>query len=141
MALKIKKNILSIIDANINRTKEGLRVIEDIIRFVYKNKKILSKIKNIRHSIDNIMYDLTPEYKKLLYNRNSLSDTGRKIKNKEEFKRENLLDILIANFKRTEESLRVLEEISKILNKSCAIKLKDLRYNVYEIEKKIVLNI
>ena len=139
MAVKIKKNIFSIIDANINRAKEGLRVIEDIIRFIYKNKEILTKIKNVRHEIDNITYDLTPEYKILLKNRNSLYDAGRKIKNKWEFKRNNFSDIIISNFKRVEESLRVLEEISKIIKKSCAIRFKDLRYRVYELEKKTIL--
>ncbi|MBP7791481.1 MAG: thiamine-phosphate pyrophosphorylase [Candidatus Goldbacteria bacterium] len=140
MAVNPGKNIFSIIDANVNRAKEGLRVIEDVVRFIYKNKKFLGKIKNIRHKIDNVTYDMVASYKTLLYNRNSLSDTGRKIKNKGEFKREKFTDILVSNFKRTEESLRVLEEVSKILNKKCAMEFKDLRYRVYELEKQIVLN-
>lgn len=140
MAVKIEKNIISIIDANINRAKEGLRVIEDIIRFIYKNKKRLSKIKVIRHNIDNISKKLIPSYETLLENRNSLHDAGRKIKVSNEYKREKLTDILIANFKRVEESLRVLEEISKIINKSCAIQFKDLRYEVYNLEKNVIFN-
>lgn len=140
MAVKIKKNIFSIIDANINRAKEGLRVIEDIIRFVYKDKKNLTKIKNIRHKIDSITYNLIPEYNTLLKNRNSILDAGRKVKNKWEFKRTEFTDIIISNFKRTEESLRVLEEISKIINITCAVQFKDLRYLVYELEKKIILH-
>lgn len=141
MAVKIKKNIFSIIDANTNRAKEGLRVIEDIIRFLHKDKKSLIKIKNIRHEIDNVIYDLTPSYKTLLDNRNSLSDTGRKVKNKGELNREKLEDIIISNFKRVEESLRVLEEVSKIINKRCAMWFKDLRYRTYELEKKTIIKI
>ncbi len=141
MAVKFNKNIYSIIDANINRAKEGLRVIEDIIRFLSKNKKYLKKIKNIRHSIDIITYQVAPEYKTLLDNRDSLSDAGRTVKTKGEFKREKITDILISNFKRAEESLRVLEEISKIINIKSAIRFKDLRYKVYELEKKIILYI
>jgi len=141
MAVKFNKNIYSIIDANINRAKEGLRVIEDIIRFINKNKEFLKKIKNIRHNIDFITYQLAPEYKTLLNNRDSMSDAGRKIKTKGEFKRERIVDILVSNFKRTEESLRVLEEISKIINKKSAMQFKDLRYRVYELEKRIILGV
>lgn len=139
MAVNIKKNIFCIIDANINRAKEGLRVIEDIIRFVHKSKTSLVKIKNIRHAIDDISFLLVPSYKTLLNNRDSMSDAGRKLNNKGEFKRGKFSDVLVSNFKRVEESLRVLEEISKILNKKSALRFKNLRYEIYELEKKTIL--
>ena len=53
--------------------------------------------------------------------------------------RQNLKNIVIANFKRAEESLRVLEEYSKIIDFDIALKYKALRYKVYTIEKKMFL--
>lgn len=139
MAVNFKKNIFSIIDANINRAKEGLRVVEDIARFIYKDKKNSNQLKKTRHKINSILSTLTHSYSLLLHSRDSIKDVGRKTKSKSEFKRKSFSDIVISNFKRIQESLRVLEEISKILDKKSALKFKDLRYEVYEIEKAMVL--
>jgi hypothetical protein len=134
-----KKTAYSIIDANINRAKEGLRVSEDIIRFVLGLKKLSAKLKSLRHSIDRHGAALVPDYRLLLLSRESGKDAGRRIKNKNEFKRSNLRDILASNFKRAEESLRVLEEMSKLKRRSAAAGFKELRYKTYEAEKAAIL--
>jgi|DewCreStandDraft_4_1066084.scaffolds.fasta_scaffold04923_17 thiamine-phosphate pyrophosphorylase len=139
MAVNLKKNIFSIIDANVNRVKEGLRVVEDIARFIYKDKKNSFHLKKTRHKINSILSKLAPSYSILLHSRDSVKDVGRKTKSKSELKRQSYSDIVISNFKRIQESLRVLEEISKLLDKKSALKFKDLRYEVYEIEKAMVL--
>lgn len=134
-----KKTAFSIIDANINRAKEGLRVCEDIIRFTLQIKKLSAKIKKIRHEIDSQASSLAPNYKTLLISRDSAADAGRRIKNKSEFKRSGLHDILVSNFKRAEESLRVLEEMSKLNSSPAASGFKELRYKTYEAEKASIL--
>ena len=49
--MDIRKKILRIIDANVNRATEGLRVAEDIVRFVLDDGKLTSKLKNVRHEL------------------------------------------------------------------------------------------
>ena len=134
-----KKTEYSIIDANINRAKEGLRVSEDIVRFVLGSVKLSSKLKSIRHAIDRYAAAIAPDYGRLLSNRDSGSDAGRRIKNKNEFKRSGMRDILVSNFKRAQESLRVLEEMSKLTGRPSAAGFKELRYKTYEAEKDAVL--
>jgi ThiD2 family len=137
--MKNKKNIYTLIDANVNRAKEGLRVIEDVSRFIISNKTITSKLKSIRHDTDAALKLISADYLSLLKNRYSADDAGRHSKNKSEFSRKNTLDIMISNFKRAEESFRVLEEISKLINPKAALIFKELRYKTYELEKETLL--
>jgi hypothetical protein len=134
-----KKNAYSIIDANINRAKEGLRVCEDITRFILDSKKLSSKLKSLRHSVDLYSLMFSRDYSSLLRSRDSATDAGRRIKNANEFKRTGLKEILVSNFKRAEESLRVLEEMSKLLCVKAAAGFKELRYKTYEAEKSVIL--
>lgn len=125
-----------IFDVNINRLQESLRVIEDITRFEYNDKKIIEKIKFIRHKIKNNIkkYNL---FEKLITARNVGEDEGKFLDPAEEFKRDSINDIVIANIKRIQESSRVLEEISKIYNKKLSKLFKKIRFQFYDIEKDI----
>ena len=114
---------------------------EDICRFIIRGKALSSSIKRTRHKINSYAALLSPSYRTLLKSRDSAADPGRRVKSKTEFSRKNPRDILISNFKRTQESLRVLEEISKIINVKAAAGFKELRYKAYEAEKKAVLKI
>jgi thiamine-phosphate pyrophosphorylase len=136
--MKNRKNIYTLIDANINRAKEGLRVIEDISRFVYSKKIHSLKLKALRHGVDSGLKKISPDCTKLLKNRFSDSDVGRKSRNKSEFTRSSMEHILISNFKRVEESFRVLEEVVKLINPGAAADFKELRYKTYELEKEIL---
>ncbi len=137
MRSSIKKNeVYRIIDANLNRLKEGLRVCEEINRFILKSLKLTAELKKIRHEIDDISISFFNR-KKLLKHRESLKDIGRDISCPKEFKRNNFQDTFIANIQRVKESLRVLEEFSKIHDCRAAMLFKKLRYRIYELEKKI----
>lgn len=123
-----------IIDANINRAKEGLRVCEEISRFLLNSRNLTKEFKEIRHKIDGILKQIfAQEY--LLRARKSLQDVGMNIY-ANELKRKDVRDIFFANIQRIKESIRVLEEFSKLQKKGIAVKLKRLRYDIYEIEKK-----
>jgi len=128
------ESIGRVIDANLNRAKEGLRVCEEINRFILNNQFLASNLKKIRHKIDNITEELLPK-SILLTGRDSLKDIGRNIF-VNELKRDSINDIFTANIQRVKESIRVLEEFSKLLNKKCAVRFKKLRYILYDIEKK-----
>lgn len=127
-------NINRIFDANINRAKEGLRVCEEITRFILKSRSLTSGLKDCRHRIDGVIKKI-PSSSKFLMMRESSHDVGKNIYINE-LKRGDIQDIFFANMQRVKESVRVLEEFSKLKNKYCAIQFKNLRYRIYGIEKK-----
>ena len=129
------KIINRIIDANINRTKEGLRVCEEITRFILNSRTLTSELKKIRHKIDALTKVASGTLSDLLKARRSQEDVGRNIYINE-LRRRDLKDIFFANIQRVKESIRVLEEFSKLKNISLAIRFKNIRYGIYEIEKK-----
>jgi len=131
------KGIYRVIDANINRTKEGLRVCEEITRFIIDDRGLTSQFKKIRHRIDSIVGNLRNN-PRLLRDRDSLKDVGRTIKSRSELKRSDFRDIFFANIQRAKESIRVLEEFSKLDNVFVALKFKAIRYGIYELEKKAI---
>ncbi|RUM57971.1 MAG: thiamine-phosphate pyrophosphorylase [Nautilia sp.] len=130
--MKKSDEILRVIDANINRYREGIRVVEDIYRYVYNDKNISSSLKNLRH----IKLPITQ--KELIDKRDSINDV-LKTSTKSEQKRENLESIIIANLKRAQESARVLEEIFKLIDIKTSENFKENRYQLYNLEKKILM--
>jgi thiamine-phosphate pyrophosphorylase len=127
------KSILRIVDANSNRCREGLRVVEDSLRFVLNDGNLYKKIRTIRHSVDKISRNI---YGDLIKERDSFDDLGRKIP---EVSKKDLQDVMIANFKRVQESLRVLEEYSKTFVPLASTEFKKQRYNAYVLEKEVYL--
>lgn len=99
-----------LIDANLNRLREGIRVIEDIARYILNDLPLASRLKTLRH---RVRIDNANLIDSLLQNRDIQNDILKK-SSSNEMKRENLRDIAMANFKRSEESTRVLEEIFKL---------------------------
>ncbi|MHB8154999.1 MAG: thiamine-phosphate pyrophosphorylase [Candidatus Omnitrophota bacterium] len=128
-----ENNIGRIIDANLNRVKEGLRVCEEITRFILDNHKFTAALKEIRHKI-NFLGSKIYSPSKLIVQRKVQADVGR-LNYRGETKRGNCKDIFWANIQRVKESLRVLEEFSKLIDVRAALGFKQLRYKVYEIEK------
>lgn len=125
-----------ILDANLNRASEGLRVCEEITRFILENPAGTLCLKKIRHEIHSLAKAL-PAKINLIQERNALEDIGKNIY-ANELRRKNISDIFLANIQRVKESIRVLEEFSKLIDTRIAIRFKKIRYNVYEIEKNII---
>ncbi len=129
-----EKALCRIIDANINRAKEGLRVCEEVSRFVLESKALAADFKRMRHTISSLSKRL-PGQALFIQCRDSRLDVGRKIY-ANELRRSGISDILLANLQRSKESVRVLEEFSKLINRNIAIAFKQIRYNIYDLEKK-----
>ena len=129
----LSPELFRVIDANINRLKEGIRVVEDIMRYRDNNKELSSQLKSIRHKAK------IKEIEELLTYRDSINDVLRPT-TKSELQRRDIKDIILANFKRAEESARVLEELFKLYNNEYSENFKHIRYELYNLEKKIVLN-
>lgn len=129
------KAISRIIDANVNRAKEGLRVCEEIVRFKFSDAGLSAQFKKVRHDIDISLRKFCPRIC-LIKDRDSLNDAGFSTNFRKEFKREGFKDIFFANAQRAKESIRVLEEFSKIKCARSAALFKKIRYNIYDLEKK-----
>ena len=128
----MKKEILRLIDANINRITEGLRVVEEVLRFVYKEDKIYKTLRSIRHKIVKLFIEFYPQS---VLQRASSIDPGRTA---EEKSYKDIRQLVVSNFHRVTESFRVLEEIAKLVNTKKISEVKKLRYKVYDIEKYVV---
>ncbi len=131
MLNQIPDSTLRILDANLNRLREGIRVIEDILRYGFNHKDFALQLKNLRHhcKINN--------FESLLHSRDSQNDV-LKLSTKQEQNRANLKSIVVANFKRAQESARVLEEILKLSEVSKSEEFKEIRYTLYVLEKEIL---
>ena len=112
---------------------------EEIARFALDNRRLTAKFKRIRHEIDGLIKRL-PSRSDLLKARKSLTDVGKNIYINE-LKRNNLKDIFFANIQRVKESVRALEEFTKLINRKLAIKFKKIRYKIYQIEKEVAKRI
>ena len=130
---RLSPELFRVVDANINRLKEGIRVVEDIMRYRDNNKELSSKLKSLRHLAK------IQESSELLLHRDSINDVLRPT-TKSELNRTDIKSIILANFKRAEESARVLEELFKLHNQEYSENFKYIRYELYNLEKEIVLN-
>ena len=125
-----------IIDANFNRSREGLRVCEEVARFVLNSPALTKEFKRVRHNVSNIM-----SKRALCGSRDVKADVGRAHKSKSELKRTGYEDIFLANIERVKESLRVLEEFFKLINTGDSMAFARLRFKVYDIEKRAIKKI
>lgn len=129
-----EQKVYRIIDANCNRAKEGLRVCEDIARFILDHKKISSRYKNLRHTLEKSISAFPFKKTILIKAREIEQDVGRGSIGPE-LKRNTTKDIYFANSQRVKESIRVLEEFAKLKNPKIAQQFKTIRYRSYALEK------
>jgi thiamine-phosphate pyrophosphorylase len=132
MSNQLSPELLRVCDANLNRLREGIRVVEDILRYKDNNKELAHRLKSLRHLTQ------LKNYKELLHHRDSINDV-LKPSTASEQSRSSLEAIIIANFKRAQESARVLEEMFKLENLQTSETFKHIRYELYDIEKEVLL--
>lgn len=123
-----------IIDANLNRAAEGLRVVEDIARFYFNSEEFSRKLKFFRHRLRKKMLDLNP---KLIFLRDSKNDIGLTVSRQTRLDdKKNCLDLVSSNFKRIQEALRTIEENLKVVSQYKRSKsIEKLRFEIYTLEK------
>jgi len=132
-----KKNIYRILDANLNRAREGIRVTEEVARLYFDDAKLSSKFKRLRHDLTRVAKRSFDE-KKLLTFRDSEKDVGSDGMGELEKKRTNLGSIVQANLRRAEEAARVLEEFGKMIKPDSAIAFKRIRFRLYRMEQEML---
>jgi thiamine-phosphate pyrophosphorylase len=125
-----------IVDAAANRAREGLRMLEDFLRFARDNRFLTAELKSWRHDFARLLNRYGE--RALLASRDTEEDVGTTVRTRHETTRDTLIDVVRAAFKRTEEATRTLEEISKALRPDIAEPLSQLRYRLYTLEKAVL---
>ncbi|NLX60512.1 MAG: thiamine phosphate synthase [Phycisphaerae bacterium] len=126
-------DLYRILDANLNRTREALRVVEEYARFRLDAATLCELVKQLRHDL-RAAAEVFPQ-RELLASRDTPRDVGTAITTATESARTGADDVLRAALKRLPESLRALEEYAKPLSAQAAAAFEQLRYRVYTLEK------
>ena len=123
--------VIRIIDASLNRAGEGLRVVEDFARFVLDDAFLTTQAKSLRHDLAAAVISSFDRHAA----RDTQHDVGTAITTEKESQRSDAWGVCAASLKRTEQSLRSLEEYGKLVNAEFAGQCEALRYRLYTLEK------
>lgn len=127
--------VLRVVDAAANRAREGLRAVEDYLRFVLDDRRLTSLCKQLRHDLAAALGRISTEHR--LAARETRADVGTALATASEQQRQGTADVLAANFTRFQEALRSLEEFGKLLDVGMAAELKQLRYRSYTLQRAV----
>jgi thiamine-phosphate pyrophosphorylase len=132
------RETLRIIDANLNRAAEGLRVLEDTARLGLNDAALSQRLKALRHELTQT----TPALQeRLIAARAAGADVGRDIEVAGESKDRDLAAAVIANSRRAQESLRVLEEMAPASGGPGELstdRFRQARFAVYTLEQELL---
>ncbi len=131
---------LRIVDAGLNRAREGLRVLEDLARFALDDPKSSADAKDLRHELALAGQNLPVSTAARLHARDTPGDVGTVIATELEGTRPSQDAVAAAAAGRTAEALRSLEEAAKVLGVS-GQPFEQLRYRTYTLEKQIRLQL
>jgi len=144
--------VLRVVDAAANRAQEGLRAVEDYVRFVLDDRHLTGQCKQLRHDLAAALGRVSTEHR--LAARETLADVGTRLATPSEGRRQDTAGVLTANFTRVQEALRSLEEFGKLLDANelweasptatgasptatLAAELKQLRYRAYTLHRAV----
>ena len=137
-----RMQIYRIIDANLNRCSEGLRVVEEIGRFILSDTSLQRSTKTLRQELTRIFsgnrFNVSRRVGFVASGRDSETDIGRRYSTASEMDRAGIEDVLKSNFSRSEESARVLEEFTKMIDSELSSKIKQFRFKLYTLEKRFI---
>lgn len=126
-----------ILDANLNRAREAARVLEDYCRFVLDDRLLTEEVKQLRHGLGAVAAALPVE--RLMMARDTTGDVGTTVETADEYQRESLPAVAVANLKRLQEALRTLEEYGKLVGPDLGRQCEALRYRAYSLERAVVI--
>jgi len=124
-----------ILDVNLNRLTESLKFVEDFARFSIQERELLYSVRKIRQDFLKVKKNLP--IRELIFYRKSDEDLGRP-GSFDHITTKNMHDLVIANLARLKESLRITEEILKLKDARLSQNIKELRFRIYDLEKKIL---
>ncbi len=129
--------VFRILDANLNRAREGLRVVEEHARMVLNDAGLTSRIKGLRHELASVAAAIGPMA--MLAERDTPGDVGTRINAADEYLREGPAHVAAAALKRVVEALRCIEEYAKTGSAAVAPRVEKFRYELYTIEQDLLL--
>lgn len=129
--------VARIIDANANRAREAMRVMEDAARFALDDASLSRDLKSLRHELRSALERLPAGW--IEANRDTPGDVGTTIIAETERSRTGMVDVVIAAGKRLGEALRVIEEAGKTIDAAFAGRIEALRYRAYDLEQRLQL--
>ena len=133
----MEQAVYRIIDANFNRAREALRVMEEFCRFALNSQPLSARAKQLRHELCGAIGKL--DSAKLIANRDALADVGVGQAVPNQLKRGDLYDCFTAAAKRATEALRALAEAIQTIDSHIVATIENLRYKAYTLEKDIVI--
>lgn len=128
--------VMRLLDANLNRAREALRVVEDYARFVLDDGTQSGRIKQLRHDLAAATRDCAGE---AILHRDTPGDVGRENKTDAEMQRSDIADVVTAAGKRLGEALRAIEEYLKTQSPAHAAKVESIRYRFYTLEQALAV--
>lgn len=131
-------SILRILDANLNRAREGLRVVEEHARFSLNDASLSAQLKQLRHDLERATRAIAQQA--IMY-RDTPGDIGTTISTPAEMSRGTGTDVVRANASRLTEALRVIEEYAKPLDAHTSRAVEAIRYRFYEIERRLMVRL
>jgi len=131
--------VARIVDANLNRSREALRVLDDYGRFIRNDRLLTETVKQLRHDLVAAAEFLPAD--ELLSARDTLGDVGTIIAVAGEYERRSSHEVAVVNVKRLQESLRSLEEFGKTMSTQFAVSVEAIRYRAYTLEKMLHLSL
>ena len=126
-----------IVDANFNRAREALRVMEEYCRFALNSAPLSERAKRLRHALCTAVGRL--DAGRLIASRDTLGDVGVGRKVSGQLERATLKDSFTAAARRLAEALRAIAEVVRVEERAVADAIERLRYEAYTLEKDIVL--
>ncbi len=130
--------VARIIDANFNRAREALRVMEDHARFMLDHESLAKRLKVVRHELTSAVTSGITDA--LMIARDTPGDVGTSNETESEYRRGDAESVVQAAGKRLSEALRVIEEYAKTFDETTARRVEQLRYSGYELEKELGLH-
>ncbi len=128
--------MLRVVDANLNRAREGLRVCEEVARFILEKPQLTRRCQQIRYDLSRLGRSLGRA--DLIKARNSRQDVGRPAVRVKIASHQGVRDLVTANSQRVEEAFRVLEEFTRLSSARLSKEFGILRFRVYSLERDLL---
>jgi len=130
------REVYRILDANLNRAREALRIAEDCGRFALNDPAITAMAKTMGSDLRELL-ERMPQ-KQMIASRDTPGDIGTELTSPSEPRRKDLQEVATAACKRLSSSLRAIEELSKIVAPELITEFERMRYNGYTLEQRIM---
>ena len=128
-----RSSLYRILDANLDRAREGIRIVEEWCRFGLDDARLTDECKHLRQQLAHWH---TAE---LRAERDTASDAGTSLTHPQEAERHSIEQVVQVNLCRVQEALRVLEEYGKVYSPEMGATFKQMRYRVYQLESRLMV--